>query len=146
MTTEKSLSSSIALPEKTVPVVLFDGDCNLCNRWVDFVLRHERDPSLRFAPSQSAYGRAALREHGVAGPPGGVVLIENGRLYQHSTASLRLSRYLRAPWCWLSLLFVIPGPLRDGIYGWIAANRYRWFGKSAACRVPTPELRSRFLG
>jgi predicted DCC family thiol-disulfide oxidoreductase YuxK len=145
MTRENSPPSTIA-SEKVPPVVLFDGNCNLCNHSVDFVLRHERDQTLRFAPSESAYGRAALSEHGITGPPDGIVLIENGRVYQRSTASLRLCRYLRAPWRWLSLLSVMPVRIRDGIYGWIAAHRYRWFGKSAACRVPTPELQSRFLG
>jgi predicted DCC family thiol-disulfide oxidoreductase YuxK len=127
-------------------LVLFDGDCNLCNRWVDFVLRHERDRSLRFAPSQSPFGQAALAKHGIVGRPGSVVLIENDRLYRCSTASLRISRYLRAPWSWMSILSVFPEPLRDTVYEFIAAHRYRWFGKSQVCRTLTPELRSRFLG
>lgn len=127
------------------PLVLFDGDCAFCNRWIDFVLKHERDPSLRFAPSQSAPGQAALAEHGIVGRPGSVVLIENDRLYRRSTASLRISRYLRPPWSWMSILSVIPESLRDMVYEWIAANRYRWAGKSSTCRSLTPELRSRFL-
>lgn len=138
------------------PVLLFDGHCNLCSGAVDRVLRLERDASVRFASLQSEAGRALLtarvgdREaqrlcEGASGAPGSMVLVADDRVLTESTAALRLARYLRAPYRWLRFLAVFPRPLRDLVYRFIARNRYRWFGRSEACRVPTPELRARFL-
>lgn len=129
-------------------VVLFDGVCNLCNAWVNFVLDRERGGELRFASLQSPAARALLAEHGRAvpeGDPESIVVVEDGRVYERSTAALRVFRRLRWPWRALAAFVVVPRPLRDVIYRWIARNRYRWFGKSDVCRVPTPELRARFM-
>jgi predicted DCC family thiol-disulfide oxidoreductase YuxK len=73
------------------------------------------------------------------------VVVEGTRGFTHSTAALRIARHLRAPWSWARLFVVVPRPIRDLVYRFIATNRYRWFGKSDTCRVPTPQLRSRFL-
>ena len=139
-------------------VVLFDGVCNLCNASVGFVLDHERAPELRFAPLQSDAARRLLEQAvgserarelqaGTGGDdaPGSVVLVEDARAWTGSTAALRIARRLRAPWRWLFAFVVVPRPIRDLVYALVAKNRYRWFGKTAACRVPTPELRARFL-
>lgn len=150
------------------PVVLFDGVCNLCNGAVQFVLDHERGPVLRFAALQSDAARTLLASVGSGarvdaelgdGPattspsdgesgesgPGTIVFVEEGRVYVRSTAALRVTRYLRAPWRFLYVLTLVPRFLRDAVYRWIGKNRYRWFGKTETCRVPTPELRARFL-
>lgn len=127
------------------PVVLFDGTCNLCNGSVQFIIDHERTPTLKFASLQSDAARALLGTELPPGDPESVMLVEDGRTYSHSTAALRIARYLRAPWRWLAALVVVPRFLRDAVYRFIARNRYRWFGKSETCRVPTPELRARFL-
>jgi predicted DCC family thiol-disulfide oxidoreductase YuxK len=127
------------------PILLFDGVCNLCNHAVDFVIRHDPAGRIRFASLQSDTGRALLRQHG--GTPGtldSVVLVENGRLYTHSDAALRTARYLRG-WRWLYALRGIPRSWRDAVYGWVARNRYRWFGQRETCRLPTPAERARFL-
>jgi predicted DCC family thiol-disulfide oxidoreductase YuxK len=130
------------------PVVLFDGVCNLCNGAVQFIV--DRDPrgTLRFASLQSEPAAELLRAHGKAPPtgdPDSVVLIEDGRVYESSGAALRIARHLRAPWGLLYALVIVPRFLRDAVYRFIARNRYRWFGKSEQCRIPTPELRARFL-
>lgn len=127
------------------PVVLFDGTCNLCNGSVQFIIDHERAPTLKFASLQSDAARTLLGAELPPGDPESVMLVEDGRTYSHSTAALRIARYLRAPWRWLVVLVVVPRFLRDAVYRFIARNRYRWFGKSETCRVPTPELRARFL-
>jgi predicted DCC family thiol-disulfide oxidoreductase YuxK len=140
------------------PVVLFDGLCNLCNGSIQFVVDHERAPSLRFAPLQSelakellegAFGEAEAKRLIVGstgeGDPDSVVLVDGRRGWTHSTAALHIARHLRAPWGWLAAFFLVPRPVRDLVYRWIGRNRYRWFGKSDTCRVPTPELRARFL-
>jgi predicted DCC family thiol-disulfide oxidoreductase YuxK len=74
-----------------------------------------------------------------------IVLVQDGALAVKSTAALRIARGLRWPWPLLAVFWLVPRPLRDLVYDWIAKNRYRWFGKTAACLVPTPELRARFL-
>jgi predicted DCC family thiol-disulfide oxidoreductase YuxK len=74
-----------------------------------------------------------------------IVLVENGSCYGGSTAALRIVRHLRAPWPLLYALVVVPRPLRDAVYFWIARNRYRWFGERDSCRMPDREVVSRFL-
>lgn len=130
------------------PVVLFDGVCNLCNATVNFLIDRDRDARLRFASLQSEPGRALLASRGVTvpeGDPESIVLVEGDAVWQRSDAILRLGRHLPAPWRWGAVLLVVPRVVRDAVYRWIARNRYRWFGRSETCRVPTPELRARFL-
>lgn len=130
------------------PVVLFDGVCNLCNGAVQFIVDRDPEGTFRFASLQSERAAALLREQGrepPAGDPESLVLIEGGRLYERSTAALRIARRLRGAWPLLYTFVVVPRFVRDAVYRLIARNRYRWFGKSAECRVPTPELRARFL-
>ena len=129
-------------------IVLFDGVCNLCNGAVQFILDHERDHALRFASLQSDEGARLLVAHGrkalAAGEsPDTMLLVEGGTLYDRSTAALRIARHLRAPWRWGVVFFVVPRVLRDFVYGVVARNRYRWFGKTDQCRLPTPELKAR---
>jgi len=139
--------------------VLFDGKCNLCNGSVQFIIDHERAPNLRFAPLQSDIAserlKATLGEDATralvlgaagSGDPDSIVVIEDGKAYTHSTAALRLAAHLTAPWRWAFVFYVVPRFIRDLVYRWIARNRYRWFGKTESCRVPTPELRARFIG
>jgi predicted DCC family thiol-disulfide oxidoreductase YuxK len=139
------------------PTLLFDGTCNLCNGAVRFILDHERGETLRFASLQSEAGGALLAGvvgekqaralvSGERGDPDTIVLVEGGRTYLRSAAALRIARHLRAPWSWAYALVVIPRGLRDLVYRLIAKNRYRWFGKTTTCRLPTPELQQRFLG
>jgi predicted DCC family thiol-disulfide oxidoreductase YuxK len=129
-----------------MPVILFDGVCNLCNASVLFVI--DRDPrgAFAFAALQSEYGMSLLRDHGYRGDAlTTVLLLEDGRLYDRSTAALRIARRLSGLWPLLSGFRIVPRPLRDLVYDWLARHRYRWFGRTDTCRVPTPELRSRFL-
>jgi len=127
-------------------ILFFDGVCNLCNRFVNFVLDADSDAYFLLGALQSDEARPYLEAFGV-NPEAldSVVLIENGRLYTHSTAALRVCRRLDAPWPLLYAFIVVPRPLRDRVYDVIAANRYEWFGKRDECRLPTPEVRARFL-
>lgn len=134
--------------ERVSAVVLFDGVCNLCNRSINFVIDHDRKKYFKLAAIQSEAGAALLAQHGRApasGDPESILLVENGRLYQRSTAGLRIARKLTGVWKLGYAAIIVPRPLRDLIYRWIARNRYRWFGKSGACRVPTPEVKEHFL-
>jgi predicted DCC family thiol-disulfide oxidoreductase YuxK len=126
-------------------VVLFDGVCNLCNGAVTFII--DRDPAVyfRFAPLQSEVARRLLNDFEVEPDLSSLVLLEDGQCYTRSTAALHIAKRLRGGWPLLFSLMVIPKPARDYVYAWVAANRYRWFGKMETCRVPTPELTSRFM-
>lgn len=127
--------------------MLFDGVCNLCNATVQFIIEHDPGARFRFAALDSDAARELAAGCGVhAALPDSVVLIEDGKLYTRSSAALRVARRLRFPWPLLYGLIVVPRPLRDVVYAWIARNRYSWFGKRDSCMLPTPELRSRFLG
>lgn len=129
------------------PVILFDGVCGLCNRTVDLLLRHDRRGRLRFAAQQSPAGQALLARHGL--PPDALaylVLVENGGVATRSTAVLRIGRLLGGGWAGLAALgYLVPRPLRDALYDFVARRRYAWFGRRADCRVPTADERARFL-
>ncbi len=135
-----------ARPTDEPPLILFDGVCNLCNASVQFVLRRDPRARFRFAALQSTAGRAALARAGVLGTvPDSIVLVHRGTVRTRSAAALAIARGLRFPWPLLTVLWLVPYPLRDLVYDWIARNRYRWFGKRETCQVPTPALRARFL-
>ena len=130
------------------PVVLFDGVCNVCSRTVNFIIDRDPEGTFRFASLQSEAGRRILQGLGGTipeGDPETIVVVDRSRLYEQSGAMLRIARRMRGAWPLLTALLVVPRPLRDALYRWAAARRYKWFGKSDTCRVPTQELRARFL-
>lgn len=110
---------------------------------MQLVIARDASARFRFASLQSETGRRLLAEHGIA--TDSMVLIEEGQAYVESEAALRVAGSLGAPWSWLALGRVVPLAMRDALYRWVARNRHRWFGRPEACRLPTPELRSRFL-
>jgi predicted DCC family thiol-disulfide oxidoreductase YuxK len=142
------LSAASAIPADAAahPVVLFDGVCNLCNATVRFVVARDPAARFRFAPLQSAAGGSLLARSGLA-PRGldSVVLVDGGRAWQRSDAAIRIAAGLGGAWRLALAFLVVPRPLRDALYDFIARNRYRWFGRHDACPVPTPEQRARFL-
>jgi predicted DCC family thiol-disulfide oxidoreductase YuxK len=129
------------------PVLLFDGVCNLCNRTVQFVIRHDKKQLFRFASLQSPTGQEALQllatEKGMS--PDSVVLYYQGRFYIKSTAALRVAWLLGGFWRLAEIFRLLPRFIRDAVYDWIARNRYKWFGKKDACMLPSPGLKERFL-
>ncbi|MDZ4681117.1 MAG: thiol-disulfide oxidoreductase DCC family protein [Saprospiraceae bacterium] len=127
-------------------ILLFDGVCNLCNASVQFILKRDSKGLFRFASLQSPTGQALLRFAGLpTGEISTVVLFENGKPYLRSDAGLRIARQLPGLWPVLYGLIVIPRPLRNWVYNWIARNRYRWFGKQESCLMPAPEWKARFI-
>jgi predicted DCC family thiol-disulfide oxidoreductase YuxK len=127
-------------------VVIFDGVCNLCAHSVKFILDHEADRTLRFTPLQSPAGARLLRELGFDPDDAKTfVLVAAGKAYVKSEAAIRVSRHFRGGWRLLGAIRFIPRAIRDWAYDRVAGNRYRWFGRSETCMVPTPELRSRFM-
>jgi predicted DCC family thiol-disulfide oxidoreductase YuxK len=126
-------------------VILFDGVCNLCNAWVQFVI--QRDPQARFAfaPLSSEPANELLRERRAMVTSDSIILVEKDGIYDQSTAALRIARRLAGPWALAAVFLIVPTFLRDAVYRLIARNRYRWFGRRDVCMIPTPELRARFL-
>jgi len=126
-------------------VVIFDGVCNLCTHSVKFILKHELEPRFQFSPLQSPAGARILAEHGFStANVDTFVLVSEGKVFTRSAAALRIARHLRGAWPLLRLFAIVPRPLRDMLYDYVARNRYSWFGKTESCLVPTPELRARF--
>ena len=127
-------------------VILFDGVCNFCNGAINFVLKQDKKAVFRFAPLQSEAGQKLLKQYNLSTAEfDSFVLIDNGKVYKKSAASLQVMNKL--PWYWkeVQLLRIIPVAFRDAIYDFIARNRYKWFGKKEQCMIPTPEMKKRFL-
>lgn len=133
--------------ELSQDIILFDGVCNLCNGAIRFII--ERDPKdrFRFASLQSETGKKLLKKYKIDPKrTDSIVLITvDNKAYTRSDAALQIARVLRG---WPQLLYffkIIPGSLRDGMYKFIARNRYRWFGKQQQCMIPSPHLKQKFL-
>jgi predicted DCC family thiol-disulfide oxidoreductase YuxK len=130
-------------PPGSPAIVFFDGVCGLCNRGIDFLLRHDRHHRLRFAPLQ---GATARRELGAAADDlDTVVFLCGGHRHARSTAVLQIARQLGGLWRLAGALLIIPAPWRDALYAFIVRRRYRWYGRRDACRLPTPAERNWFL-
>lgn len=128
------------------PIVLFDGVCNLCNASVRFIIARDPAARLRFASMQSPLGQSLLIQYlGAPQPPESMVVLDGARVLTRSDAALAIAERLTAPWRWAGVFRVIPRPVRDTLYTFIARRRYRFFGKRDVCWVPTPALASRFL-
>lgn len=128
-------------------VVLYDGVCNLCDGAVRFILPRDPQGRFSFASLQSPFGRSMMLQYGInpGGDPESIILVEGSQVFLESTAMLRILSRLVFPWNLLAVFRVIPPGIRDGIYRFIARNRYRWFGKQDSCLLPQPEWRDRFL-
>lgn len=127
------------------PVVIFDGVCNFCNGSIQFLLKRERSPRLRFAAAQSEIGGALLNVYGrdVAALDS-IMLVDATGAFEKSDAILRIVPNLRWNWQWLRLGWLLPRFFRDWLYDVVAKRRYRWFGKREECMLPSKELRARF--
>jgi len=129
-----------------LPILLFDGHCKFCNAWVRLIVNRDNSKKILFAPLQSPVGRKMLEEHQIdVDYTDSLVFFEEEGFSVSSTAALRIFSYLEGWERHLQLLAVVPGPIRDAVYHFFAKYRYKWFGRSEQCMMPTPELRERFL-
>ncbi|GGJ40199.1 hypothetical protein GCM10008938_27820 [Deinococcus roseus] len=95
---------------------------------------------------QSEVAQKLLQQHWEgANLPDSIILIDQGRVYAQSDAALHIAAHLKWPYALLGMFRIVPRPIRDAVYDWIARNRYRWFGKQDQCMLPRPEWKSRFL-
>jgi predicted DCC family thiol-disulfide oxidoreductase YuxK len=130
----------------THSIILFDGVCNLCNGAVNFVIKRDTGNVFKFTPLQEKQGVLLLKTHAVDTQKlDSIVLIENGNVYIKSSAALRIAKKLSGLWPLFFVLLIIPSFIRDGVYDFIAKNRYKWFGKKEQCMIPTPGFREKFL-
>ena len=133
------------MPGETA-IVLFDGVCNFCNATINWVIRNDKRGYFRLAPLQSEAGERLQAEYGFDPRQHETfILIENGKPYDRSTAALRMVRKLGGLYPLAYAFIVVPRPVRDLVYTWIARRRYRWFGRRDECMIPSPEVRERFL-
>lgn len=127
-------------------IIFFDGVCNLCNASVNYVIDHDKRKSFAFASLQSPFAMETLKAYGIDNEKlESLVLKKGNTVYRKSSAALEIARELDGLWPLLYILRIIPEFVRDFIYDLIAKNRYSWFGKRDSCRIPTPELKERFL-
>jgi predicted DCC family thiol-disulfide oxidoreductase YuxK len=127
-------------------IILFDCVCNLCNGAVQFIIKRDNKNQFLFASLQSQEGKQILEEHNfTVNKANSFFLFENGKLFYRSTAALKVIKKLSGLWPLLYGFIIVPKFIRDGVYNWIAKNRYRWFGRKDECMIPTPELNAKFL-
>jgi predicted DCC family thiol-disulfide oxidoreductase YuxK len=128
-------------------IILFDGICHLCNRFVQFVIARDTRNVFTFGALQSEHAKTLLAPFNFESQKlSTVVLLQNGNLYTQSTAALRIVKELHGFWRWLYVFIIVPPFLRDAVYSLVAKYRYNIFGKRDSCMVPTATLRERFLG
>lgn len=127
-------------------IILFDGTCAFCERAVRFIATRDPHGHFRFGASQSPQAAALLEPFGLSRESArSIILIEDGQVSLRSTASLRIAARLTWPWSLARLLLWVPVPLRDAVYGVVAAVRHRIAGRSNACDIPPPEIRERLI-
>ncbi len=128
-------------------IVVFDAQCLLCNGWVQFLLRHDREGVFKFAAIQGAAGQQLLAQQGLAVDGLQTLLLVDGqRTWQHTAAIFRVLHMLGWPWRLAWLAWLVPSGVRDPLYRLVARNRYRVFGRTDVCILPPPDYAARFLG
>jgi len=130
-------------------ILLYDGTCGLCNRSVQFVIRHDKEKRILFAALQSRFGESVRQRHPELESVDSAVLVEQfpneERTFTKSNAVLRLAGCLGGVWKLAIVVYIIPRTVRDFVYDQVAKRRYKWFGKYDECLIPASNVRSRFL-
>ncbi len=137
----------IIIPEHK-QLILFDGVCNLCNRSIQYVIKHDKKDVFMFAPLQSDVSKQIIEQFKIDINKVDSILLyskEKG-LKSKSSAALQVSKHLSFPVNLWSAFLIVPPFIRNWVYDFVAKNRYKWYGKKDECMIPTPELKSKFLG
>jgi predicted DCC family thiol-disulfide oxidoreductase YuxK len=127
-------------------VVFFDGDCMLCHKAIQFILKHEKAPVLQFCSLQDAAHIAAFKNLGISAEGNSVVFLENGFVYTKAAAAFRLCAYLYRPWSFLQYLSIVPAFISTSVYELIANNRFKIWGRANSCLLINRRYESRILG
>lgn len=131
--------------EENNPILLFDGICNFCNGWVNFIIRKDKKKKFRFASIQSESGKKLLKQYELPENGETAVLIYNGKAHIKSTAGIHVLYHLGGLYSLWFAFIIFPAYVRDFYYDIIAKNRYKWWGKMDSCMIPTQEIKERFL-
>jgi predicted DCC family thiol-disulfide oxidoreductase YuxK len=136
----------IDLPENK-KIILFDGVCNLCDKSVHFIIKHDKNDVFRFVALQSDLGKKIIKHIGInTTKTDSIILYQPGMAYFYKAeAALKIAKELGGIYIVLSLFSVLPNSLSNLVYDWIAKNRYKWYGKKDECMIPSPELKAKFL-
>lgn len=128
-------------------IILFDGECNLCDRSVQLLLKNDPNDKFRFVSLQSDIGRQIQQQYGIdSSKMNSVILIDNYTEYKSKTSAIfSVTRTMGGMWTLFNIFWIVPRFIRDSIYTWITKNRYHWFGKKNTCMVMTNDIRNKFL-
>jgi predicted DCC family thiol-disulfide oxidoreductase YuxK len=126
-------------------IILFDGVCHFCNHSVQFILKRDSKEYFKFASLQSNIGKKLVENNRIPQDLDSMIFIENDKVYTKSTAALKICSHLDGLWKMGRIFLFVPVPIRDYFYNIISRNRYKWFGKSESCRIPSANERNRFL-
>jgi len=138
------MGTSIEIESKYL--LLFDGVCNLCNGAVNFVIDRDKRQRIVFASLQSELGQQILKQHQLPAQDfKSMVLVRQNKVFLKSNAVLEIAKELSGAWKLLYVFKIVPRFLRDWIYEIISTNRYKWFGRKDQCRVPTADIKNRFV-
>ena len=132
---------------KDKKIILFDGVCNLCNSFVQYIIKHDKKDAFRFVALQSELGQKIISHIGISEKNiDSIILYQAGVAYYYkSEAALEIAKQLGGLFSFATVFKILPLSLRNTIYDYIAKNRYKWYGKQESCMIPTPELQSKFL-
>ena len=146
MTTQNKIVS-LLVNNKGKKIILFDGVCNLCNNAVQFIIKNDKKDVFRFVALQSELGKEICKYIGVDQTKVDSVILYNPGVayYYKSSAAIEISEDLGSIYSLVSIFKIFPERLRNYVYDYIAANRYKWYGKKESCMIPTPELKAKFL-
>lgn len=136
----------IHLPENK-KIIIFDGVCNLCDKSVQFIIKHDKNDVFRFVALQSDLGQQIINYIGInISKIDSIILYEPGISYYYKAeAALKIAKYLGGIYSFFGLFSIIPNSISNLVYDYIAKNRYKWYGKKDNCMVPSPEMKAKFL-
>jgi predicted DCC family thiol-disulfide oxidoreductase YuxK len=139
-------------PKEQMKIVFYDGECGLCDYFVQFILLHDEAKKFYFSPLQGnlvkelgieAQSKSSLSQD--SGPWMTVLFWDQGKVYSRSEAAIKIISQLGGAWDFFKIALVVPAVLRDLVYDFIARHRYQWFGKFDSCKIPSSEQKSRFI-
>lgn len=126
-------------------IILFDGVCNLCNGSVRFIIKHDKNNKFKFAALQSVKAKELLHDHQLPENLKSLILIEGKKVYTQSTAVIRIAVQLGFWWKLFYVFYIFPPFIRNIVYRFVSATRYRFFGRQSICNIPAIEIQDRFL-
>lgn len=124
-------------------IIVFDGNCNLCNRWVQFVIKRDPDALFKFTATKSVHGKNYIEKYSIQADS--IILIEGKQVFIKSNAAIKILKQLNGYWFIASTLLLLPRFIRDFFYTIVAKNRYQWFGKKQECTYTIGAFKERFL-